>query len=64
MPLLERVHEGASQHVGKVPSRAGTDERRPAALLRLRAALKDAVAEEDYERAARLRDQIKELEKP
>src|SRR5688572_1635361 len=24
-PLLERAHEGASRHIGKVPSRAGVD---------------------------------------
>lgn len=64
VPLLERAHEGASHHVGKVPARAGGDERRQSELLRLRADLKEAVLREDYERAARIRDQIKELEKP
>jgi len=61
-PLLSRAHEGATQHVGKVPQRAGTDQKKMNAILRLRAQLKAAVSEEDYERAARLRDQIKELE--
>lgn len=59
--LLERSHEGASQHVGKVPCRAGADQQRTNAILRLRARLKAAVAEEDYERAARIRDEIKEM---
>ena len=61
-PLLERAHEGASQHVGKVPHRAGSDQKKQTSILRLRAQLKGAIATEDYERAAMLRDQIKELE--
>jgi len=62
VPLLERAQEGASQHIGKVPHRAGSDQKRHNAILRLRAELRGAVAAEDYERAASLRDQIKELE--
>jgi protein arginine kinase activator len=62
VPLLERAHEGASEHVGKVPSHAGGDEQRLSQLLRLRAALKDAVVNELYEQAARLRDEIRKLE--
>jgi len=60
--LLERAHEGASCHVGKVPANAAEGERRQNELLRLRGELKDAVAREDYEQAVRLRDRIKELE--
>lgn len=63
LPLLERAHEGATQHIGKVPHSAGDSQKKQNALLRLRAELKAAVALEDYERAAALRDQIKELEK-
>ena len=61
-PLLERAQEGASQHVGKVPHRAGSDQKRQNAILRLRVELRGAIASEDYERAAALRDQIKQLE--
>ena len=61
-PTLERAHEGAGQHIGKVPRRAGSSQKKQNALLRLRAELKGAVAAEDYERAADLRDQIKEME--
>ena len=60
--LLERAHDGATQHVGKVPSRAGTDQKKQNTLLRLRADLKKAVQAEQYEEAAALRDRIKELE--
>lgn len=61
-PLLERAHEGSGEHVGKVPTHAGGDEQRQTQLLRLRAALKDAVVNELYEQAARLRDEIHKLE--
>ncbi len=61
-PLLERAQEGATQHIGKVPHRAGNDQKKQNAILRIRAELKGAIAAEDYERAAALRDQIKELE--
>jgi len=45
-----------------VPRRAKVDQKKQNALLRLRAELKGAVATEDYERAATIRDKIKELE--
>jgi len=60
--LVERAQEGASQHVGKVPRRAGSGQRRQTDILRLRGALRAAVAQEEYERAAALRDEIKQLE--
>ncbi len=60
--LLERAQEGATQHVGKVPHRVGSDQKKQNSLLRLRAQLKAAINSEDYERAAILRDQIKEFE--
>lgn len=61
-PLLERAHEGMNHHLGKVPRRAGTGEQRQAALQRMRKQLDEAVASEDYERAARLRDEIQRVE--
>ena len=35
-PLLERAHEGATQHMGKVPQRAGTGQQRQQQLLQMR----------------------------
>lgn len=61
-PLLERAQEGATQHTGRVPGSASAAQQRQTALLRLRAQLKAAIAREDYEQAAVLRDQVKELE--
>jgi protein arginine kinase activator len=61
-PLLERAHEGATHHVGKVPHRAGAGEQRQALILRMRKRLEEAVGAEDYELAARLRDDIRRFE--
>lgn len=60
--LLERAHEGASHHIGKIPSRAGDSERRQQQILRMRKRLDEAVGSEDYELAARLRDEIRHAE--
>ena len=63
-PLLERAHEGATHHVGKIPHRSGSDggELRQQKLLALRKRLSDAVTNEDYELAARLRDEVRRFE--
>lgn len=61
-PLLQRAHEGATHHVGKVPARrggSGVPTRKRTDLARLRKELQIAVEKEDYERAAKIRDQIK-----
>ncbi len=63
-PILERSHEGATEHIGKVPSGADSDQKKQTELLRVRAELRSAVNAEDYERAAALRDQLKDLENP
>lgn len=57
LPLIAR-HHGATRHVGKGPRRG----RVAADLIRLRAraGLRDAIALEDYERAARLRDTLRQ----
>ena len=62
LPLLSRAQEGAERHIGKAPARAGADQQRLMSILRLRAELKNAIVSEDYEKAAGLRDRIKELE--
>lgn len=62
VPLLERAHEGHSFHTGKVPANAAELAHKQNELLRLRGQLRDAVAGEDYERAAEIRDRIREVE--
>jgi len=61
-PLITRAHEGATEHVGKVPASAGEGAKRQTRMVQLRRDLNGAVEREDYERAARLRDEIKALE--
>ena len=59
--LLKAMHKG-TEHVGKLPERA---QRTMALNQRMRALtenLQKAVADENYESAASLRDQIKRLE--
>lgn len=61
LPLLENIH-GDTQHCGKFPKRAPDDSQKQFQLIKLRNDLRLAVAEEQYEQAARLRDEIQELE--
>lgn len=59
--LLQRMHN-ATQHVGRLPGVAEGEVQRIQQLSELRARLEEAVREEQYESAARLRDEIKGLE--
>jgi protein arginine kinase activator len=60
-PLLEKVH-GRVEHLGKLPSRAGQSQHKQHELMSLRRKLRTAVDQENYEEAAKLRDQIKTME--
>ncbi|AMV36790.1 UvrB/UvrC motif-containing protein [Planctomyces sp. SH-PL62] len=62
MPLLESIH-GETRHSGKVPKRAPRNTQQQTTLIQLRNELKRAVAAEDYEAAAKLRDKIQEIER-
>jgi protein arginine kinase activator len=63
-PLLKRAQEGAVQHVGKVPGKHRTEEtERQVVSLRLRKELQKAIDAENYEQAARLRDELRELDR-
>ena len=61
MPMLENIHD-ATRHSGKHPRRAPQSSQRQTTLMQLRNDLKRAVAAEDYETAAQVRDQIKTIE--
>lgn len=61
-PLLAKAHEGHTRHIGKIPSHAGTDEFRQQRLVQLRRELEEAVTAEQFERAAQLRDEVKQME--
>ena len=54
--------QGSTHHEGKFPKRFGTQMRQQRAVDKLRATLKTAIDDENYEEAARIRDQIREME--
>ena len=62
LPLLKKIHS-AVRHTGRSPAKKGRKE--PAALKveRLRLELSEAIKHEEYEQAAKLRDEIKKITK-
>lgn len=60
-PLLRRIH-GTSCHTGKVPRRGGGKLALRQRLNQLKGELDRHVAQEEYEQAAKVRDEIKALE--
>ena len=60
-PLLAKIQAGCS-HVGKIPARRGHGMRLARDAARLRSQLEKAVASEQYERAAALRDRLRVLD--
>lgn len=61
VPLLKKIH-GLGQHLGKLPVKEVKVSRKKMDLATLRDNLKKAIEDEAFEEAARIRDQIKELE--
>lgn len=59
-PIVKRIH-GNVQHTGKVPRRTGGVIRLKRDIERLKYELKVAVDNEEYEKAAKIRDKIREL---
>ena len=68
--LIERAHEGATNHIGKAPSThpsgprpaiAAAIEERAHRIAAIRRLLDEAVKAEQYERAAQLRDELRKL---
>lgn len=61
LPLIKRIH-GNIQHLGKVPKRTGGMLRVGRDIDKLREDLRISVKNEEYEKAASLRDKIRNLE--
>jgi protein arginine kinase activator len=61
-PLFKRVH-GNTTHGGKIPRRAGAAINSRRKLQALKQLLQQKIEHEEFEEAARIRDQIRELEK-
>ena len=62
LPSIQRIH-GKTRHVGKIPGKAGKEIALQRELSGLKRQLEQAVQAQEYEKAAALRDQIRELEK-
>ncbi len=61
--VVKGLQEGRVQHVGKIPLRSGASAAGlQAQINRLKESLSTAVAKEQFEQAAKLRDELKALE--
>jgi protein arginine kinase activator len=60
-PLIEKIH-GAKRHAGRLPRGAPPASGREDRLASLRRELAQAVRDEKYEDAAKLRDEIRQVE--
>lgn len=57
---LKQIH-GSYQHTGKVPERMGGELKKTRKIEKLENELKQAVSEQNFEKAAELRDKIKDM---
>ncbi|MYL35922.1 hypothetical protein GLW08_20265 [Pontibacillus yanchengensis] len=62
-PIFRRVHSGNSVHDGKVPKRMGGDIHVRKQIEEQRQKLNHLIRSEEFEEAAKVRDQIRMLEK-
>ncbi len=61
IPLFKRVH-GNTRHTGKLPRRIGGEVRIQRQLEQLKQQLRMAIDKEEYEQAAKYRDEIRHLQ--
>jgi protein arginine kinase activator len=61
-PIIEKSQGGNTVHCGKVPSKLPSDSKKQIDIVKLEKQLESAVKNENYEAAAKLRDQIKKLQ--
>lgn len=59
-PMLLRIH-GRSQHAGRMPRVSQKEQEQQLLLSDLRKRMEEAVSQENFEEAALIRDQIKQL---
>ena len=62
LTLIAKAQDGQTVHCGKVPTRAPEDTKRQMKRLELKQKLDAAVQTEDYELAAKIRDQLNEFD--
>lgn len=58
---LKRIH-GSSKHIGKSPKRIKNEQPKQNPIEALKSQLADAIKKEDFESAAKLRDEIRAIE--
>jgi protein arginine kinase activator len=61
-PLIRSIH-GHDSHRGKIPEKAGSELKQKKEIEKLKHQLSEAIETEAYEKAAEIRDKIKELER-
>jgi protein arginine kinase activator len=61
LPSIKRIH-GKTKHVGKIPGSTSNHLKLRHELETLKQKLNEAVAAQDYENAAKIRDKIREIE--
>ncbi|WP_373897430.1 UvrB/UvrC motif-containing protein [Haloimpatiens sp. FM7315] len=59
--VIRRV-QGNAEHLGKIPKLAGKDILKKRIIMDLKEKLQKAIAKEEYEKAAEIRDKIREVE--
>lgn len=62
IPVLTSIH-GNAVHTGEVPAEAGEEVQKRRKIAEIRKEISKAVAEENYERAAELRDELQSIER-
>ena len=62
LPSIRRIH-GRTSHTGKLARSAGNEVRIKNEITKCRTELEKAIKEQEFEKAAELRDRIRELEK-
>ena len=61
-PILKRVHGGNTVHAGKIPKRAGNSIHEKKHLQQLKQAMQQYILDEEFEKAAETRDEIRQIE--
>lgn len=61
MPAIKNI-QGYDMHMGKIPKRAGGNYKLQKDIEKLKIELRQMIEQEEYEKAAELRDRIRELE--
>lgn len=63
LPILKRLHAGNTSHTGKIPKRIGGGLHIQKEIEELKTQLQSFIETEEFEKAAEVRDRIRNLEK-